>query len=72
METHHHTRSRQNGSQKEDCQFFNVQVGATLSGLHDQETSVPQASILSVTFLKINDDIKCLNPGIDYFMSRIS
>ena len=47
---------------------FKVRVGSTLSDLKDQEMGVPQGSILSVTLfsIKINNIVKCLNPGVDY------
>ena len=40
-----------------------MRVGSTLSEAHNQE----QGSILSVTLfsLKINNIVKCLNPGVD-------
>ena len=46
---------------------FKVCVGSTLSETHNQEQGVPQGSILSVTLfsLKINNIVKCLNPGAD-------
>jgi hypothetical protein len=46
---------------------FRVRVGSTLSDLYDQEMGVPQGSILSVTLfgLKINDIVKCVNPGTE-------
>ena len=46
---------------------FKVRVGSTLSEAHNQEQGVPQVSILSVTLfsLKINNNVKCLNPGVD-------
>ena len=46
---------------------FKVKVGSTLSELHNQEQGVPQGSILSVTLfsLKINNNVKILNPGVD-------
>jgi ribonuclease HI len=46
---------------------FKVRVGSTLSDIHDQETGVPQGSILSVTLfnIKINSITKCLTPGVD-------
>ena len=45
---------------------FKVRVGSTLSEAHNQEQGVPQG-ILSVTLfsLKINNIVKCLNPGVD-------
>ena len=38
-----------------------------MSEAHNQEQGVPQGSILSVTLfsLKINNIVKCLNPGVD-------
>ena len=38
-----------------------------MSETHNQEQGVPQGSILSVTLfsLKINNIVKCLNPGVD-------
>ena len=46
---------------------FKVGVGSTLSEAHNQEQGVPQGGILSVTLfsLKINNIVKCLNPGVD-------
>lgn len=46
--------------------FFNVRVGSSLSNLYDQEMSVPQVIVLSVTHfnIKIIDIVKCMNPGI--------
>ena len=46
---------------------FKVRVGSTLSEAHNQEQGVPQGSILSLTLfsLKINNIVKCLNPGAD-------
>ena len=46
---------------------FKVRVGSTLSEAHNQEQGVPQGSIFSVTLfsLKINNIVKCLNPGVD-------
>ena len=46
---------------------FKVRVGSTLSDAHNQEKGVPQGSILYVTLfsLKINNTVKCLNPGVD-------
>ena len=46
---------------------FKVRVGSTLSDTQQQEEGVPQGSILSVTLfgLKINNIVKCLNPGVD-------
>ena len=46
---------------------FKVRVGSTLSEAHNQEQGVPQGSNLSVTLfsLKINNIVKCLNPGVD-------
>ena len=46
---------------------FKVRVGSTLSETHNQEQGMPQGSILSVTLfsLKINNIVKCLNPGVD-------
>ena len=46
---------------------FKVRVGSTLSEAHNQEQSVPQGSILSVTLfsLEINRIVKRLNPGVD-------
>ena len=46
---------------------FKVRVGSTLSEAHYQEQGVPHGSILSVTLfsLKINNIVKCLNPGLD-------
>ena len=46
---------------------FKVRVGASLSHLQEQEMGVPQGSILSVTLfsLKINNIVKCLNPGVE-------
>ena len=46
---------------------FKVRVGSTLSETHNQEQGVPQGSLLSVTLfsLKINNIVKCLNPGVD-------
>ena len=38
-----------------------------MSEAHNQEQGVPQGSILSVTLFshKINNIVKCLNPGVD-------
>ena len=46
---------------------FKVRVGSTLSEAHIQKQGVPQGSILFVTLfsLKINNIVKCLNPGVD-------
>jgi len=46
---------------------FKVRVGASHSHLQEQEMGVPQGSILSVTLfsVKINNIVKCLNPGVD-------
>ena len=46
---------------------FRVRVGSTLSDQFNQETGVPQGSILSVTLfnLKINSIVNCIRPGID-------
>ena len=46
---------------------FKVRVGSTLSKAYNQVQGVPQGSILSVTLssLKINNIVKCLNPGVD-------
>ena len=46
---------------------FKVRVGSTLSESQEQEEGVPQGSILSVTLfgIKINNIVKCLNPGVD-------
>ena len=46
---------------------FRVHVGSIFSDLQNQEESVPQGSILSVTLItiKINNIVKCLNPSID-------
>ena len=47
---------------------FQVRVGGSYSKLCEQETGVPQGSILSVTLfcLKINSIIKAVCPGVDY------
>jgi len=47
---------------------FQVRVGGSYSKLCEQETGVPQRSILSVTLpcLKINSIIKAVCPGVDY------
>ena len=47
--------------------LFRVRVGSTLSEQFNQETGVPQGSILSVTLfnLKINSIVTCIRPGID-------
>ena len=46
---------------------FSVRLGACLSGLFDQETGVPQGSVLSVTLLalKINSIVKAISPGVE-------
>ena len=46
---------------------FRVRVGSLLSDQQSQEEGVPQGSILSVTLfgIKINNIVKCLNPGVD-------
>ena len=46
---------------------FQVKLGSTLSSAYKQEQGVPQGSILSVTLfnIKINNIVKCLNPGVD-------
>ena len=47
---------------------FQVRVAGSYSKLCEQETGVPQGSILSVTLfcLKINSIIKAICPGVDY------
>jgi ribonuclease HI len=46
---------------------FHVRLGATLSNWYNQETGVPQGSILSVTLfgLKINKIVNCITPGTE-------
>ena len=51
---------------------FQVRVGGCYSKLYEQETGIPQGSILSVTLfcLKINSIVKALCPGVECsFMS---
>ena len=50
-----------------DNRNFRVRVGTSLSHIQEQEMGVPQGSILSVTLfsIKINNIVKCLNPGVD-------
>ena len=49
---------------------FRVRLGTTLSDIQNQEESIPQGSILSVTLfhIKINSITNCLNPGIDEYL----
>ena len=46
---------------------FKVRVGSTFSDSHQQDTCVPQCSILSVTLfsVKINSMTQCLKLGVD-------
>ena len=44
---------------------FRVHVDSTLSDVKNQEESIPQGSILSITLLKINNVITELASGID-------
>ncbi len=46
---------------------FKVRIGSTLSDTFDQDTGVPQGSILSVILfiVKINSITNCMRPGID-------
>ena len=49
---------------------FRVQVGATFSNPHEQETGVPQGNILSVTLfsVKINNIVKSVCLGVECFL----
>ena len=46
---------------------FRVRVGTSLSDFYDQESGVPQGSILSVTLfiVKINSITSCIRNGVD-------
>jgi len=56
---------------------FHVRLGSSYSDLFDQETGVPQGSILSVTLfgLKINSIVNPISPGVEcslYVDDRVS
>ena len=49
---------------------FRVRIGSTLSNIQNQEESVPQGSILSITLfnIKINSITNCLNTRVDKYL----